>query len=218
MPIATIGSYNILFVHIPKTGGSSIESFLEKHGHLSFKNDKSKHMTFCSQQHLHANPLKTIRKTKKIDWTFTIVRHPVARIVSEYKYQMRKHNYFRSRLSFSAWLKYSILRRKVNPYHRDNHFRPQVEFEMNDADIFYFENGIDNCISHIAEELCIPAPSSIIHEKKTRNHKFKITKKDINYIEKEYKEDLFQYSYNTDYRSLIAAGIQEENLAWSSFH
>ena len=71
-----------------------------------------------------------------------MVRHPLKRLLSQYRYQTRKPNPVRNRLPFSVWLRYVLLRRRLNPYYRDNHFRPQHEFEVPGVDVFRLEDGL----------------------------------------------------------------------------
>ena len=38
MPAYRIHNKNVLFIHVPKTGGTTVESFLETHGKMSLHN------------------------------------------------------------------------------------------------------------------------------------------------------------------------------------
>ncbi len=129
MPLVVIGEKRVLFVHIPKTGGTTIEKYLSSHGQLSLKSTSREEHMGCRLQHLHAEPLKQICDPQQINWSFMVIRHPVARILSEYRYRMRKGHWLRDRVSFSTWLSYSFGRYRFDSYYRDNHFRPQYEFE-----------------------------------------------------------------------------------------
>ncbi len=203
MPIANINGMNILFIHVPKTGGSSVEYYLGQNGTLTLIGNKKKFFFRCSEQHLHAEPLRKYCNPADMDWIFMIVRHPVDRIISEYRFQMRKQKFIRNALSFSNWLRYSLTVSKINGYHRDNHFRPQHSFEIKGAEIFRFEDGISNCISKISERLNIPCPSIEIHKKRSQNMKVKISKQDLKLIEHYYKKDFDLYSYSSDFESVL---------------
>lgn len=69
------GEYNLTFVHIPKTAGSSIGKWLEEHkGNSEFK-------------HWYDHPtLETLRSNGASDFTFTVVRNPWERMVSTYTF------------------------------------------------------------------------------------------------------------------------------------
>ena len=143
MPIAQINNKLILFIHIPKTGGSSIENHLAKHSPLSFYGQMGPPMIPCSSRHFHGELLSDLFAKPVFDWTFMVVRHPLERLLSQYRYQTRKPNLVQNNLPFSIWLRYALLRRRTNPYYRDNHFRPQHEFEAFGADIFRLEDGLE---------------------------------------------------------------------------
>ena len=69
------------------------------------------------------------------DGFFMVVRHPVERLLSQYRYQTRKANPIQDRMSFFFWLRYVLLRRRINLYYRVNHFRLPHEFEAFGADV-----------------------------------------------------------------------------------
>ena len=64
------------FIHIPKTGGTSITKWLEK----NFKTDNRRKHGYLS----HAEAI-----WKDLGWTFSIVRNPFDRIASSYFYQKK---------------------------------------------------------------------------------------------------------------------------------
>lgn len=196
MPIALVNDARVLFIHIPKTGGSSVERYLSDHGPILLKGNGGSTGFRCSAQHLHAEALTSIDADKGCDWIFTIVRHPVTRLTSEYRYQMRKPGWLRSRLSFSAWLSYAFARRAVDPYYRDNHFRPQHEFVMPGTRIMRFEDGIDVCLARIAERLGLPPPSGTIHEKPSPGGDVTLTPATLRKIEHVYRRDLELFGYD----------------------
>ena len=186
MPVAQINNKLILFIHIPKTGGSSIEKHLKKHSPLSLYGQMGPPTIPCSSRHFHGALLQDLFADTVFDWSFMVVRHPLRRLLSQYRYrardepltrstvadevcgsrasevgsigwiggersdapvrsiakhpahdrliaelstyQTRKPNPVRNNLPFSVWLRYVLARRRINPYYRDNHFRPQHEF------------------------------------------------------------------------------------------
>ena len=213
MPIAFINQKLIVFAHVPKTGGSSVERYLSDHGEMALKSDKRIKAFPCSMQHLHAHPLSSIIDLDTAHLNFMIVRHPVARIVSEYRYQMRKRGWLRDRLSFSQWLQYSLTRRKLNPYYRDNHFRPQNEFELPNTEVFRFEESVDSCIVALAGRLGTATPAKQIWEKPSPFRDFVISPRDLARIEDAYAEDFAQYAYKTGLDALLNAGVRPDMIS-----
>ncbi len=195
MPLAFVNNARVLFIHIPKTGGSSVERYLSDHGPMLLKGNGRAAGLRCSAQHLHAEALASMEADKGCDFTFTIVRHPVARLVSEYSYQMRKPGWLRQRLSFPAWLSYAFARHAIDPYYRDNHFRPQHEFILPATHIMRFEDGIDACLRRIGEQLGIAPPSTAIHEKPSPRKDIRLSSAALRKIERVYERDLELFGY-----------------------
>ena len=197
MPIVEVKDQSILFLHVPKTGGSSIERHLQTLGDLRFKGENHRTLGLpCSPQHLHAEAIQKFMPDMSFDWAFMVVRHPVERIVSQYKYQTRKGPWLRKRWSFSVWLRYVLARRKLNPYYRDNHFRPQFEFEGFSAEVFRFEDGLDHCVESVNLKLGLSAPNKLVWEKRSQvSNAVVLSAADIELIKNVYRKDFVRYGY-----------------------
>lgn len=195
MPVARINNKLILFIHIPKTGGSSIEKHLKKHGQLSFYGQTGPSIFPCSPQHFDGSLLGDLFSDAIFDWSFLVVRHPLKRLLSQYRYQTRKPNPIRNRLSFSVWLRYVLLRRRINPYYRDNHFRPQHEFEAFGADIFRLEDGLGAPLDRLNSLTGVDETGDVAWANKTASKDIKINPSDKALILSVYREDFLRYGY-----------------------
>lgn len=213
MPVVVVNGRSVLYVHIPKTGGSSVERYLSRHGSVFLQGNGRAAGLRCSAQHLHAEALRAIDAADGHDWCFTIVRHPVARLVSEYRYQMRKPGWLRSRLSFSGWLSYALARRALDPWYRDNHFRPQHEFILPGMEVMRFEDGVDAGLRRIGERLGTPPPATPIREKPSSPVPLVLTAGVLARIKASYARDFADFGYGADAASLLAAGIRPEMIA-----
>ena len=142
MPLFVKDDVSILYIHVPKTGGSTIEHFFLANGFRSeFLDDRSPSFNAyrrCSPQHLHAAPLLLLLRPASIRYVFMTVRHPLSRIVSEYKMERRIGRRGRS---LRHWLDRSLAAYMDDPFAGDNHFRPQHEFVIPGCDVFRQENG-----------------------------------------------------------------------------
>jgi hypothetical protein len=144
MPVFHKGRTKILYLHVPKTGGSAIEIFFEKNGYSVEYLDRSggheamNMVRRCSPQHLHAAVLREILRLDRFAFIFMTVRDPFARIVSEYK--MRLHDN-PAMPPFRAWLEEQLRTYHADPFVLDNHIRPQAEFWMPGARVFRLEDG-----------------------------------------------------------------------------
>ena len=117
MPLFVKGGVAILYVHVPKTGGSSIEHMFLDKGFRSEFLDHGPKNSFnlyrrCSPQHLHAKPLLRLLRPQRITFTFMTVRHPLTRLLSEYKMQVRID---RQPLPLRPWLDHWLKRYLDDP-------------------------------------------------------------------------------------------------------
>lgn len=196
MPIAEVNGKSVLFLHVPKTGGSSIEGYLQSIGSLRLIGGSHRAQGLpCSPQHLHAEAIKKYFPDTPVDWAFMVVRHPLARLLSQYKYQTKKRTWLRNKWMFSVWLRYVFFRKKLNPYYRDNHFRPQVEFEGFSAKVFRFEDGLDACVREVERRFGITGGKQLAWEKRSQPVTLNLSETDIALIRRVYAQDYSRYGY-----------------------
>lgn len=159
MPILVFNERKILFVHIPKTAGASIESHLRNVARVAlfcgnFVKLNALKMP-CSPQHFHIEILRAIFPRGYFDWQFTVVRNPLDRLKSEYR--MRRGRFVGEEvLPFPAWVGAVFKRHAKNPYVLDNHIRPQVEFVDENVEVFRFEDGFESVLRRVADRLGVP--------------------------------------------------------------
>lgn len=143
MPLLYKKNKFLLFIHIPKTGGSYVEREAVKQGWKAYfiiNGHRSIDMPFLavSPQHFHANFYETIFDLSKGLAAFTIVRHPFTRLKSEYYWQVSTHV---TKDSPTDWIHSSMKKLGKNKSFFDNHLRPQEDFLPRTADcrVFKFE-------------------------------------------------------------------------------
>ena len=192
MPIFETEAGKILFIHVPKTGGTTIANELQKHHACSYLSKGPEPGCPCSPQHYDAELLTKLFQEEDFRYVFMVTRHPVERMVSQFKWEKK----FRPDTSpFSHWLDDSLRKARADPYYRDNHFRPQFEFECLGAEIFRLEEGLSNLFARLgtvtgtayAEELCRDnaAPGEVVQ----------IGPHDRALINDTYAQDLERYGY-----------------------
>ena len=159
MPIFKSNGALVLFIHIPKTGGTSIERFFASKGVALAFWSRQLHADGgqgfpCSPQHFHQPILEALFPETFFDKKVAVVRHPVTRMVSEYRHRMgiRIRKGF-SVIDFEGWLKQSFGKVEVDEYFKDNHFRPQVQFIDDHTTVFRLEDGLINPVRYIADAL-----------------------------------------------------------------
>ena len=152
MPVFTKNGKSFLFIHTPKTGGSSLEKLFIKSGYNALLLDGGPnslhHVCKCSPQHWHSRILQTTLKLDKMDGIFMFARHPFARIKSEYA--MRTHTkYDPTEPALDRWVTNTLQKYIHNNYIYDNHIRPQSEFYIAGTTVFKIEYGFINIIKDI---------------------------------------------------------------------
>lgn len=137
------------FAHIPKTGGSSIETAMRKAGaRRALHFHKRLDYVRCNLQHMHAELFDTFVPPKFYDAGFCVIRHPIARLVSEYRWRQTLDQ---AKLPFDIWVRRQIAAYATDPYVLDNHIRPQHAFIGRKIKVFRFEHGMDAILGNISQ-------------------------------------------------------------------
>lgn len=177
MPSLTLDNRLIWFAHCPKAGGTSIETAMvaewgHRVGHIHWGWDRWWARGGWrvadppnSPQHLVWVDAAAELETPP-DAVFALVRDPVARMVSEHRWQRTGRRGTRAgrwlaHLPFPLWLRLMLAVARRNPFAFDNHFRPQTEFVPEGAAVFRLEDGLQRALDWLAETVGSgPAPAS----------------------------------------------------------
>jgi len=149
-----INGKTILLVHIPKTGGSSLEEYFASK--ISLKRE-----TLIEEDHLFSDSIKESNLKKEFGKTpqhfelklliqnkdrfninidiaekITVVRNPYTRLISELLWLKKINN------DSSKEDVYNCTKKAINDYHKnnnvhDNHIRPQYQFLIDENNKFY---------------------------------------------------------------------------------
>ena len=199
---------NILFLHVPKCGGGSIEKFFRDNGFVEeFRciDRRLLGLYRCSPQHWHRSILESVLKMDSFDYIFSIVRDPVARLVSEYKWRLAHPLAVDG---IDLW--YERVRDLVSgdPYLFDNHLRAQVEFLVPSARIFRLEDSLQAVVDRIALDLSLTFSSPIIANQKVGVYQKRLDaepsliKRDVLSRPSESIKALMRLDYAQDYQLL----------------
>lgn len=192
----------LIFIHIPKCGGTSVENALFTNEEKIERNlftlkGHPKHDLYeqGGLQHLSAIKVKEIITEEIYDnfYKFSVVRNPIDKLISQYNYTNQFIDFYSylnlkpNNFSFSEYLNAIC-----NKYHV--HWRPQHEFIFNDKqellvdEVFKLEN-IKN--GKLEEKLGVKLP----HHNKSYKHIESITEKDESIIKNIFSKDfeLLQY-------------------------
>ena len=196
MPVVTANGRTLLFVHVPKTAGMSVARFMSDNGTVTAANRLTAYGQSPRLRHLHAEPLTELYAKGCFDWVFMIVRDPVQKMLSEYRYQRRKSGlHLPNLLSFPVWLRYSLARRRRDPSYRENHFRPQAEFRVFDAEVFRLEDGLDHLETRFCEVTGVANPIRMTRENPSPKRKIDVRPQDVALIRETFARDYQEFGY-----------------------
>lgn len=212
MPSLNLPDRLIWFAHCPKAGGTSVEQFLvdtfgDAVGHLHWgwdlwwkKGGWRQANPPNSPQHLiWEDALKVLPHPP--DTVFAVVRDPLDRLISEYRYQRRMRRgtvlgRWMAHLPFSTWAGLMLAMAERNPYAFDNHLRPQSDFIPDHAHVFRLEAGLDPVTTWLSRNAAVPGPERIPHvlAGKTKM-KTRLYSEDIVKIRMTYARDYERFGY-----------------------
>jgi len=140
----------VLFVHIPKTGGTSIGKALMAAGAKTALHAIGvRPYSRCEPPHAHAAVLQKLVSDDFYDLALAVHRNPYSRLVSEYRMRMRVTDPQRQP-AFDTWVNETLDAYKADPYHLDNHIRPQTSFLFDKVKAFRYEDGLRHVRAHLA--------------------------------------------------------------------
>lgn len=162
-------NFSILFLHVPKCGGSSIVETFAANGYspqLLMRGLPPQECLVVSPQHQTFSSLKDFIRVEKLTDIFILVRNPYERIKSEFNWTFRDTT-TEHRPDFSEWILESLALASEDRSHADNHFRPAINFvDINTpVKVFRLEDGIELAIEFFLQEAGDSLPTKISHEK-----------------------------------------------------
>jgi len=210
MPLFYKENKVILFIHIPRAGGMSIEDlFLQNYWNPNLLHYHSKGIISgpylnCTPQHIHADILNNIIKKdviKDID-SFTIVRNPIERFKSEINFQLAEKRY--SNTSYDVIVDVLIDAYKKNNFAFDNHLRPQHEFIVENTKIFKFENCIHDIRNILNKEFNLELKMKEVFQNELSNKSgvrttdIELSNESLYKIQELYMKDFEIFNYNLE--------------------
>jgi hypothetical protein len=191
-----------IFIHIPKTAGTSIEQFIKENGKneidlLGAQNGRSLH-------HLTGIELKKILPSYFDNYyKFSFVRNPYDRLLSEYYWTSVPNLGYKSGKT-KAYFLYKVIEIVKNRKYFENiyfdHFIPQYLFVYNKNlkllvnDIFKYED-LENNVKIIREKLQLNNNFPYLNKSKLNVEKVDWTPKQKEKIYKLYMNDFLLFGY-----------------------
>jgi hypothetical protein len=196
MPLFQKNGKTVLFVHIPKTGGTSIEDLLSSYTDMIFYSRIVPSNLKVCPQHLPFRDLRLLLGSGYWDWSFSIVRNPYDKLESEFCFRndVGDHRYGQQ-IDFSTWIIESLTRVAENPCFWDNHFRPQTDFLDSDVTIFKYEDGLDDVISEAAQILDVEITQTLESKNSSKRQNISWSLDALTLVNSFYSNDFEQLGY-----------------------
>ena len=203
MPIYEIGTKKVLFIHIPKTGGASLSSWLSEKGKVSLSGLLHSSTFKCNPQHFTFQDIKTLFPDHKWDFVFTVVRNPYKRIASEFQWRMQLiSNAEQPLVDFSLWIDCVLNKYAKNLFYLDNHLRSQIDFIDSNIVIYHYEDGISNVAQKISTELGIENDFEDRHLNSSVAKEVTWTFRSNELMERHYRRDFEVFGYKRHINTL----------------
>lgn len=211
MPLINANAHSIFFAHVPKCAGSSVEDYLIRRFDepLSIRDvthfaKKRRRGLLSLATHLTAEDLTDILP-HNLSYSFAVVRDPIERTLSQYRFQTGVSR--TSRLSFSTWLRLMMRCVEIDPRVYQNHIRPQSDLVPDGSEVFRLEDGFDEMIKRLDEVTGTTSDETVGHllNKKSVRPDVEPTRQDIEILQDYYAVDFERFGYRRrkleDYRS-----------------
>jgi len=144
MPVYTKDDQKILFIHVPKTAGSSVNKLFAQNGYdISYYSEgsTSRFRGHCGPQHIDRELILGEFDLDTFDYIFSIYRDPADRLLSEFTWApwglVGRDEYTSE--AFETWCPLIFDAWKKQKYRFDNHIRPQCDFYIDDTDVYDFD-------------------------------------------------------------------------------
>ena len=196
MPLYRHDGTVVFYVHIPKTGGTSIERALREAGAAeAFRFPGKRPFSKSSLQHMHAEVYTEAIGEGFYDYGFVIVRNPYNRFASEYRMKVVDAG---DSEPAEDWARACFDRFAEFAFTRDNHIRPQHEFIVDGLDVFRFEDGLEIPLKAACDRLGLEPPPSMPHAKRGSRTRIPISRAGRERIYGFYRADFDRYGYARD--------------------
>lgn len=154
MPFIESAGKRILFVHIPRTAGTSIEQSMRSLAPLRFFSSEKMPFLSTTPQHFRLHELKALFGDEFFDYCFTVVRNPYRRIESIYRMRamLAQERFIKTIPPFAVWLQVHLPRAITDPFYLDGHLRPQTDYIGSGMKVFRYEAGLQAIVNSVSEQ------------------------------------------------------------------
>ncbi|MEO1537040.1 MAG: sulfotransferase family 2 domain-containing protein [Pseudomonadota bacterium] len=212
MPIYKTPKGLLYFAHVPRAAGSSVENHLKAlfgapafldRGHAS----REAPWTATSPQHVTVEDLSRLFPPDFFEHAFAVVRHPVDRLVSVFKYQKFVEGTIANDQDFNSWILGVASDRFATARQHDNHALPQAAFVPHRARVFRIEDGFPRVERYLRRRLEAPAIGSVrrLNASPKTSNTVVVSDASRTLIRELYSEDFEKFGYRLEEAKVFAA-------------
>ena len=210
MPIVRCNNQICHFAHIPKCGGTSIESYMRSLGaKLAFldngfmSNPPTIRWNISSPQHIDGENLSRLFPPGFFNFSFAVVRNPYSRLFSAFKFQMFVENKIDEKMDINEFIQNELEQAANGIGSYDNHFKSQSSLFMPKLtyDIFKLENGLSEVKSYLDKKFFgVSVSLGIQHVNRGVKavNPLSLSEKSKNIVREIYKSDFEDFKYAFD--------------------
>lgn len=201
----------ILFIHIPKTGGTSVEMFFEGIGFATYLAPKDyafvRPYLKVPPTHFDMSLIDAMFDLKNNSlYSFAVVRHPADRMISSYMWAKEKSKLQHIGEQLASYQKMNLeefIALVFEEYSNDNnymsnHIKPQHMFVSDSVTkVFHLENGLDNAIKEVLTDngVTLNGELKMPQENKSNPYQTSISQQAKEMIYEFYKDDFTKFDY-----------------------
>lgn len=211
MPFVEFNGRRLMFIHIPRTGGTSVEASLNRVGLLHLKAMGISTGLRVTPQHFRSVDVEQLFADGFFSDVFTVCRDPYRRLESEYRMrqEIEVAGFFEKARPFSVWLEEVVNACRSNREYLDNHIRPQVDFLGRNTRIFKLEDGLDVVTSYISDFFELDLAGKVEHFYATKQFPLVWGVSDLTLVNDFYRTDFECLGYEMKTSSMIAAPLRD---------
>ena len=174
-----IDEYKVIFIHIPKTAGTSIEYYFTN---KNWKRKTHKHTDIHEIKERFKDIYNSYRK-------FTIIRNPYDKLISYYFFLNKIIYKNANAIQFNNWVKKpSMFWNFNNPI---NILKPQYKWIDNTVEVIKFENLNNELSDFFNKKICLPIKNKSNHDCYLSYY----NRESLDIVYNAYKKDFKKFNY-----------------------
>ena len=209
MPLFRLGDRVVLFVHIPRAGGTSVQTYLSRSAESAMAAQEETGALPVAPAYFHRDIYAQLLDPAFYDYAFAITRHPLDRLVSAFL------AYADEDASFEAWAEEVFDRYGSDPYLLGNAVRPQSDFLLDGMDTFRLEDGLDKAATALSDAVGVRLGEFSAHEARSPRRPIQLSQSVIRNVTAFYRADFTKLGYEIEASTTYQEAIEDHGPSFS---